>query len=378
MDAKYCMAGGQMIRFFIALLFMSLPMGVTGEESADDPDRAAMMEAWRKYTALSSAGNYSASLDEARRVLELSLKVFPENDKQVAAATANYGENLLKVGNNDQSLKILKIALKRYEILYGKNSPELIRILIWMAEASVTPPKNRPRQSYLDRARKIASSNFDQSSVAYADKLMDIAWNSYFDPPSETTGDDLGRAYEIYKTKLGPTATITGGAAYGLGVYYTRLDEFDDAEPYLQEALKIFDPSDASLQKTHQRVRLIMWRMFEDQGRTDEATAQLVELGKVQENYPDDNNGLPISRVAPVYPASALKAGISGHVDLTFTVDEEGRVINPEVVEYTGSEAFVPFAIRTVEKFRYVPHVVDGKAVARYDATTRITFRIEN
>ncbi|MEQ9561722.1 MAG: TonB family protein [Woeseiaceae bacterium] len=367
-----------MIRFLIAFLFMSLPMGVTGQESADDPDRAALMEAWRNYQALSSAGNYGESLEEARRVLELSLKVFPENDKQVAAATANYGENLLKVGNNDQSLKILKIALKRYEILYGKNSPELIRILIWMAEASVAPPKNRPRQSYLDRARKIASSNFDQSSVEYADKLIDIAWSSYFYPPSETTGDDLRRAYEIYKTKLGPTATITGQAAYGLGVYYTRLDEFDDAEPYLQEALEIFDPSDASLQQSHQRVRLVMWRMFEDQGRTDEATAQLVELGKVQEIYPDDNNGLPISRVAPVYPASALKAGISGHVDLAFTVDEEGRVINPEVVEYTGSEAFVPFAIRTVERFRYVPHVVDGKAVARDDATTRITFRIEN
>ena len=89
-------------------------------------------------------------------------------------------------------------------------------------------------------------------------------------------------------------------------------------------------------------------------------------------------DSLPIVKVAPVYPEEAIAEGIEGHVLLEFTVTEQGGVRDPVVVEADPPGTFDKAAVAAVEKFKYKPKVVDGKAVAVEGVRNRISFEISD
>jgi TonB family protein len=72
---------------------------------------------------------------------------------------------------------------------------------------------------------------------------------------------------------------------------------------------------------------------------------------------------LPIVKIAPEYPADALALRLEGHVIVEFTVDENGGVEDPFVVE-SSSPLFEAAALEAVSKFKYMPRLVDGNPVA--------------
>ena len=87
-------------------------------------------------------------------------------------------------------------------------------------------------------------------------------------------------------------------------------------------------------------------------------------------------DALPIIKVAPLYPREAIAEGIEGHVLLEFAVTEKGDVRDPVVVEAKPPGTFDKAALAAVEKFKYKPKVVDGKAVEVEGVRNRIVFEI--
>ena len=85
---------------------------------------------------------------------------------------------------------------------------------------------------------------------------------------------------------------------------------------------------------------------------------------------------VPIVRVAPSYPARALRRDIEGYVIVEFTVTPEGLVSGPRVVEADPEGYFEKAAIKAVERFKYNPRRVGGEAVAVSGHRERITFEI--
>jgi TonB family protein len=79
--------------------------------------------------------------------------------------------------------------------------------------------------------------------------------------------------------------------------------------------------------------------------------------------------------ISPSYPEDALRAGTEGWVDLTFTVDPEGKVTNVEVVNAQPKNIFDHAAISAMKRARYEPVLVDGQPVAQR-ARFRISFRV--
>jgi len=108
-------------------------------------------------------------------------------------------------------------------------------------------------------------------------------------------------------------------------------------------------------------------------------------------NYFSDGAMLPVVKVQPVYPQKALERGLIGWVELEFTVDEVGRVVNPVVInncvmalvahrtecEGHPGRMFDRSAIRAASKFKYKPLVVDGIAMATEGVRNRITFELD-
>jgi TonB family protein len=69
-----------------------------------------------------------------------------------------------------------------------------------------------------------------------------------------------------------------------------------------------------------------------------------------------------IKRAEPIYPASALAAGVEGVVRLRATVVSDGTVRTATLV--SGSRLLAPAAIEAVKQWRYTPFTVDGHPVS--------------
>ena len=109
---------------------------------------------------------------------------------------------------------------------------------------------------------------------------------------------------------------------------------------------------------------------FEDESATS-STSQIV----VQD---EQDETLPIVKVAPIYPEGAVREGIEGHVLLEFVVTESGAVRDPRVLEAEPPGVFDQAAVDAVGKFKYKPKVVDGEPVEIPGVRNRITFEISD
>jgi TonB family protein len=94
--------------------------------------------------------------------------------------------------------------------------------------------------------------------------------------------------------------------------------------------------------------------------------APAAELGPVQSK--GVTPGKLLRKVAPRYPEMALRAGISGDVVLTGTIGKDGSLHNLKVI--SGSPLLQSEAIAAAKQWKYVPYLLDGKAI---ETDTRIT-----
>ena len=80
--------------------------------------------------------------------------------------------------------------------------------------------------------------------------------------------------------------------------------------------------------------------------------------------------------VAPRYPRGAQRRGLSGWVDVLFTVDIDGTVTDVSVRDSNPGDVFVSSAINAVEKWEFEPVIEDGVAIQKR-AAVRMMFAIE-
>jgi periplasmic protein TonB len=63
------------------------------------------------------------------------------------------------------------------------------------------------------------------------------------------------------------------------------------------------------------------------------------------------------------YPEQARRAGVEGHVVVEFTVNKNGHVVNPRIIEGLGFGCDES-AIQAVQKFRFRPALKEGQRVS--------------
>ena len=91
-----------------------------------------------------------------------------------------------------------------------------------------------------------------------------------------------------------------------------------------------------------------------------------------------DGGILPVVTVAPTYPRRMAARGIEGWVLLEFSVDQLGRVQNPQVIDARPTGGFSKAAIDAVLRYKYKPKVFDGKAAWVHGVQTRMVFQLDN
>ena len=78
-----------------------------------------------------------------------------------------------------------------------------------------------------------------------------------------------------------------------------------------------------------------------------------------------DTNALALNKVTPVYPRRAHRRNITGIVVINCIISKEGKITNPVIAEAKPKGYFESSCLDVLDKIRYKPATVDGKAVAQ-------------
>ncbi|MBT7950716.1 MAG: TonB family protein [Gammaproteobacteria bacterium] len=92
-----------------------------------------------------------------------------------------------------------------------------------------------------------------------------------------------------------------------------------------------------------------------------------------------DGEYLPIVKVAPIYPMSALRRGIVGACMVKYTVTPRGTVTDVSVIEEECKIiAFRKPSVDAALKFKYKPRVIDGEAISVPNVLNRFIFDLQD
>lgn len=81
-------------------------------------------------------------------------------------------------------------------------------------------------------------------------------------------------------------------------------------------------------------------------------------------------------RKEPVFPRKAMIDGMSGRVNLRFTITEEGRVRDAEVLQSSPDSLFDQASLNALRHWKFKPRMVDGKPVAS-EACQQLSFKFQ-
>lgn len=94
-------------------------------------------------------------------------------------------------------------------------------------------------------------------------------------------------------------------------------------------------------------------------------------------DFGSNQQAMPLYRVEPRYPSRAMKQGLEGYVVMSFTIDQQGRPTDINVIEANPRRVFEREAMQALRKWKYQPKVVDGKSIAQVGQTVRLEFKLE-
>ena len=329
---------------------------------------AQLVKSPENIEAFKQAQNcYKAALESDQRVeiaecaekaLQSGKLIFKSDSKNIAALTYNYGLSLVDV-DKEKSLKILKTAVRLYEEIHGKDSPELVDVLF---DARL-----------YHRALKIVASAHGKTSVMYAQMALDASILLVGNPSTTTSklsqSNRFARqAYDIFNKKFGPKAVGTTLASFQLGKNKMAAGKNRSSIPFFEIAL-----NNSSVGQYAHGFLIVV---YEKLGQSDLATFHAQELGKLLPGR-ESHDYVPVFVKRPKYPIGAQRAGKEGYVIVEVTISKKGLAIDPVIVEANPpTYGFSKAAIQASQGLRFVPQFTDGEAVEVPGILYKYTFQM--
>ncbi|MET0848034.1 MAG: TonB family protein [Pseudomonas sp.] len=134
--------------------------------------------------------------------------------------------------------------------------------------------------------------------------------------------------------------------------------------------------------ETQRRDREAQQRQLAQQQEQQAQRAEQARLAAERSRQPAAQNAadirqyLPLSKEAPDYPQRALDKNIEGDCSVEYTVNPQGKVENPRVLDGCHP-LFIRPSLAAANTFRYQPRVVDGQAVAVPAVRNTFHYRIK-
>ncbi|KFZ37928.1 hypothetical protein HR45_08815 [Shewanella mangrovi] len=329
-------------------------------------------DAYHAYqTALTKGNKYSIER-AAKSAFELGKSEYPHDSLNYAALMMNWAKAIADISPRGmldpqarlQAYQLYKDVQAIYQQHYDKHAPEMALVLMGLATTTDDQYKAR---SYCQQALEIADDAKDPLHLA------SIQLQAFFVLAGlhSFSRHDQHLAITAYETraKLLPANSIDRVEAefIAANVHLAR-EEFADAEPMLQDViaqLSVLPYSHPYSLAAH----LSLVKLYQQQGKPELATAHCEAIGKMRP-WDENQQPEPLYRIPPRYPKAAAHARRQGSVVLSFTIDKQGYVTQPKVVESKGYQDLNNAAIESLKHWRYAPKFENGKAVS---ATAKVS-----
>ncbi|WP_404937234.1 energy transducer TonB [Pseudomonas sp. JDS08PS003] len=119
-------------------------------------------------------------------------------------------------------------------------------------------------------------------------------------------------------------------------------------------------------------------RLAQEQAQRAEQSRLAAERGRQQaaQAAADSRQYQPLSKEAPDYPQRALDKNLEGDCTVEYSVNPQGRVENPKVIDGCHP-LFMRPSLAAVATFRYQPRLIDGQAVTVPAVRNTFHYRIK-
>jgi TonB family protein len=272
------------------------------------------------------------------------------------------------------AIEILSPLLEELEREFGRESAELVPVLMVLGKAEADPFKDTRQSARYRRAIRIAEDVLSEQPLQVASLKLEAGRDLLYMARTDSGEHYLRSAYETFDELLGADHELTATAQMSLGELRYVQEKFSAAEDLLLTSLEFF-ASKPQFQSSEQRIRTLLVDGYEREGESDKATEHVLELGRLV-RFSENQALVPLFRVEAEYPARDLEAGRQGRVIVGFTVDRNGRPKDLFIVSSDVTESMQQAAMDAVSRYRYAPRVVDGSPVDVPNVSTSITFNI--
>ena len=337
------------MKILTLLFFLLLSASLISQEAS--PSRADNIKIFNEsQRCFKAAIKKGQQLTESRRCAKLSLEagrsLFEPDSKNIAILTYNYGKTLDKYGKERRT--VLENATDLYEYIHGKDSPELISLLIDAEKAN--------------RAVRIAKDSYGGGSILYADTLLAAGMSDPF-----KGARFLEEALQMYMKAGGPDSLGVTLANFYLGKNKMAQAQYKLSIPYFLKATK--NPSIASY------AHAFLVDAYDRTNQQDKATKQLLIMAAIRGNTAQSY--IPLFVQQPKYPDRARRFGKEGYAMIELTVSKEGLALNPTVIEEKPEgQEFGKAALKAAASLRYVPRFIDGEPVEVPGVLYKYTFNM--
>ncbi len=343
--------------------FLYVAMAVSLASSAvfadEKSDQKAFRDAYKAYQAAVAAGNPWQALDHAKVAYEYGELVFGPDHKNTAALLLNYGR-LIK--DKEEARKILQKAVDRHEALHGEDAAELIDPLMDLAANSADLGTLGKARKIYRRVLKLAETHFPDSNLMLGIIRVEMGKIALHEAQSKEALRLLNKARDaLEKADAGRAAPYLAETEFYIGQYQMARQRHKKATKHLLASLSIYEelaPNSSNTMTNH----AFLIEAYEKMGLRDEATKHCRAIGAKAPLKPDQDFD-PVYQVRPIYPVSAQRSGKEGYAIVEITVDKDGFVQSPTVIELNGHDAFAQASLDAVAKFRYAPRYENGEAV---------------
>ncbi|MGX6647396.1 TonB family protein [Maricaulaceae bacterium MS644] len=381
----------QVISLCIALMTALLTVPAGAQTLPD-----SVTEAYARYQQAYDAGDAETALSAARDALEAgeaeqidaaTLGVLAENYAALAAAMdrldiaiqafTRAGELYRQTGQ--PGFAAVRMERRAVETLFlSGEQEEASRRADTLADALEALPEEPERDFEIARTRALqAHASWNSGGNMVAGQRGREAFEAW-----RRSGQDLNADSAFLAFYAGIERAFRGDdrdAAFWFEVANQLFEAFEVADRASDIARAWGHYSRGRLSDTDRRVLL---ERFAEGGWVAEPC--LAECDNADdagdETIEDENNrdARPLRRPSPSYPSRMESARVQGITLVQFDIDEHGRTQDIEVLFSAPHPDFGESAVRSVERWRYEPKLVDGSPVVREDVMTEFTFALRN
>lgn len=369
------------MHIFLRLSVVSVFVSQMANAVPTDTDTAGFSLAYQDYNQAVQANNQADIITYARQAYELGAVKFGVDSIDSAKLAMNWANAIVeqsKLNNNgrvvqDESVikaqQLFESALTVYRQKLPENDIAFVDPLVGLAQ---TTADDAYAKKVLFEAIEIAQEADNEFTIAEVKTLAfyRLTGTDFYTRAVRRFAFD---AYDIYVNKLPDNAIKRVNATYLYGVLNEAMGKHTKAVDALVEVIKQYQALPYS--HPHElRAHALLVDIYQKRGQDDQATEHCIAIGKMTP-WNEQQEQTPLFRTPPNYPKSYAKRGKSGWVKLQFTVDEQGFVQSPQVLDSKGGSQFEKESVEALTQWRYAPKFVDGKPT-KGTSTVRLDFTL--